>query len=832
MATIKRDYLKSIEEKIQDQWKSSKLFESNFDQNKPKYFVTFPFCYTNGLLHLGHNYTSCRADYMAKYKRMKGYNVLYPFGFHVTGMPIQASANKLKTEIESGQIGPQTKILLDMNVNKNEINKFMDTRYWTQYFPPLGQRDITELGLSIDWRRSFITTSLNPYFDAFIRWQFNHLIKEGLIILDKRPVIYSPKDSQVCNDHDRSIGENIKPIKKIYGCHKIDTLCCVLFEKITKFNKETGQEDIKSKMFFHKDKCYYKCTLSTPSSCNYILTEEQYLNLKHQICPDIVIDKQNVIVPNIKDCDPNPINFIELYEPEETVISRTGDLCCVTLMPQYYIKYGGDEWKSIIKNYINSENFCKISLETKRKFQEAIEWLSDWACTRQFGLGTTFELDPNSLIDSLSDSTIYMAYYTIAHLLHDDIYGQKTGALDISITDITDEAFDYIFDLTDHYKGQLPIEKLDQMKQEFKYWYPLDLRVSGKDLIYNHLTMTLYNHAYIWHDPKYYPKDYVCNGYININNEKMAKNTGNFITIRSALNKWTADSIRLTLADSGDTLNDANFEEPVVNSNVLLIKTEEEWITNALAETKLTRDYNFIDNLFFNNIMAIITEVTLNYEKMVYKNVVRLAFFEMIKLKNRYIDYCHKVNLELNSQLISYYINIFVKLLTPIIPHICEHIWRNLLHNKESVLLTEFPVATNYEKKYTQMWDLLQEMLNEIRGHFKKKTNKESKIIIIKYVTRFPDWYSTLLKLKTEFQDTKAMMKHINAKGIMKDKMKIIAKNVNNLDWQPDFNMKELLEYNIEYINCQFNSYTVQFMDIIDDKLLPWQYSIEFADQL
>ncbi|CAN0432002.1 unnamed protein product, partial [Discosporangium mesarthrocarpum] len=51
------------------------------------------------------------------------------------------------------------------------------------------------------------------------------------------------------------------------------------------------------------------------------------------------------------------------------------------------------------------------------KFNFTIGWLKEWACTRLFGLGTKLPWDEDWVIESLSDSTIYMAYYTVAHLL-------------------------------------------------------------------------------------------------------------------------------------------------------------------------------------------------------------------------------------------------------------------------------------------------------------------------------------------------------------------------------------------------------------------------------
>ncbi len=92
----------------------------------------------------------------------------------------------------------------------------------------------------------------------------------------------------------------------------------------------------------------------------------------------------------------------------------------------------------------------------------------------------------------------------------------------------------------------------------------MDLRCSGKDLIRNHLTMSLYNHAAVWkNDPKFMPRGFFCNGY------KMSKSKGNFMTVRDCIDKYGVDSTRVALADAGDTLDDANFDQLVANSAIL-----------------------------------------------------------------------------------------------------------------------------------------------------------------------------------------------------------------------------------------------------------------------
>lgn len=112
-----------------------------------------------------------------------------------------------------------------LGLKDDEIKKFADPLHWLEYFPPLAIRDLKLLGShvskfinidlfilkaksiifikisQIDWRRTFISTDANPYFDSFVKWQFNHLKARNKIAYGKRYTIYSPKDGQPCMSH-------------------------------------------------------------------------------------------------------------------------------------------------------------------------------------------------------------------------------------------------------------------------------------------------------------------------------------------------------------------------------------------------------------------------------------------------------------------------------------------------------------------------------------------------------------------------------------------------------------------------------------------------------
>lgn len=151
-----------------------------------------------------------------------------------------------------------------------------------------------------------------------------------------------------------------------------------------------------------------------------------------------------------------------------------------------------------------------------------LDWLKEWGCSRTTGLGTRVPWDEQFVIESLSDSTIYTAYYSIAHLLQGgNLEGAEVGPAGIAAEAMTVEAFDYVF-LEKPYNAEkcpnVTEEQLHKLRYEFNYWYPMDLRVSAKDLIRNHLTMSLYNHQAIWQDnEKRTTRSYFCNGYLCLN---------------------------------------------------------------------------------------------------------------------------------------------------------------------------------------------------------------------------------------------------------------------------------------------------------------------------
>ena len=528
--------------------------------------------------------------------------------------PTKFVAKKSKAQAKAGTAAYQWQIMKSSGIDDSEIPPFADPYHWLDYFPPLAKRDVTAMGCQVDWRRSFITTDHNPFYDAFVRWQFNTLKKIGKVIKAKRMAVYSPVDGQPCADHDRATGEGVGPQeytlikmqvyqeslvgelaplagKNIYLAAATlrpetmygQTNCWVLPEgdygafqmangdvlvmcdraaRNLSYQEHTAAPGDVGKLLGFKGTALMGCAVKSPLAviekiyCLPMLTilmnkgtgvvtsvpsdsPDDFMALSDLkakpalrekfgvkdewvmpfevvpcvhipefgdacapiVCEQLKIKSQNekvkleeakhrtylkgftdgimiqgvfkgepvkVVKPKIKDMMIADGTAIVYSEPEKQVMSRSGDECVVALTDQWYLEYGEESWKARCDK-------CLAGMETyhdeaRKAFEHTLGWLRQWACSRSFGLGTRMPWDDQFLIESLSDSTIYMAYYTVAHLLQGgDMYGKSRPSVDPAA--MTDEVWDAVFLGKELPAGQsFPADLLAEMKAEFEFW--------------------------------------------------------------------------------------------------------------------------------------------------------------------------------------------------------------------------------------------------------------------------------------------------------------------------------------------------------------------------
>ncbi|MFB6165844.1 MAG: class I tRNA ligase family protein, partial [Haloarculaceae archaeon] len=154
--------------------------------------------------------------------------------------------------------------------------------------------------------------------------------------------------------------------------------------------------------------------------------------------------------------------------------------------------------------------------------------------------------------EPLSDSTIYMAYYTIAHRLQ-DVDPEK---LDRAFWD----TLFYSPDAVDE-----PDERALELREEWEYWYPIDFRCSANDLIQNHLTFFLFHHAELF-DRQYWPEGITIMGMGLLEGEKMSSSKGHVVLPSEAIEAFGADTVRFFLLNSAEPWQDYDWREDAVAS--------------------------------------------------------------------------------------------------------------------------------------------------------------------------------------------------------------------------------------------------------------------------
>ncbi|MCX8169569.1 MAG: leucine--tRNA ligase, partial [Candidatus Methanomethyliaceae archaeon] len=186
---------RAIEEKWQKKWREAHIFEVNPDESKPKFYLTVAYPYPNMPQHIGHARTYTLTDVYARYKRMRGYNVLFPMAFHYTGTPILAQSKRI-------QAGDKELIeqFKSLGVPEEVIATFTSPINIAKYFHEDLRLGMQEMGYSIDWRREF--TTIDPAYNKFIEWQFYKLREKNYITKGSHPIGWCPSCKNPVGQHD------------------------------------------------------------------------------------------------------------------------------------------------------------------------------------------------------------------------------------------------------------------------------------------------------------------------------------------------------------------------------------------------------------------------------------------------------------------------------------------------------------------------------------------------------------------------------------------------------------------------------------------------------
>ena len=913
----------NIEKKWQKKWADAKLFESNPDERE-KLFLTVAFPYPSGAMHIGHGRTYTVPDVYARFKRMEGYNVLFPMAWHVTGAPVIGIADRIKRK---------DKWTLDLYHNVHKVPKetlpeLEDPEFIVKYFSTEYHEVMEEMGYSIDWRREFRT--IDPTYKKFIEWQITTLYNKGLIEKGEHPVKYCPNCDNPVGDHDLLEGEGVGVNELTLLKFKIDDMLLVtatlrpetivgatniwlnpdveyvladaegekwVITKEAHYNltnqikdlkiiKEIDPNDLIGKMainqFTNTEIPIFPASFVSASYGSGVVFSEpadapaDYIALKDLKENQELIAKYNLegIIENV---EPIPVCSLkgygeipaadiierlgitsqsdeklheatnELYKQqhskgkiidsipefggmkvrfareelkeklindniatimydfaERPVVCRCGNNCVVKIMDdQWFMKYGNPEWTDKTLELLEGETI--IPAEIKNNFEYYINWLDDWACSRKVGLGTRLPWDNQWLIEPLTDSTIYMSYYSIAKYLKD-----------MNPDDLTHSFFDKVLLGKDTGEVSVSDEKIKEIQDEFNYWYPLDWRLSAKDLVGNHLSFLMFHHSAIYPESKW-PKGTVVFGMGLLEGNKMSSSKGNVILLKDAIKDYSADVVRLFLMASAEPWQDFDWRE----KEVLGTKRRLEWfrefaqkVENIKGEkldlkniqkAELTRT---IDQWMISQLNQHIKNATDALEVFQTRQALQDSLFLLKKDIDHYLYRVKHIIDEKDPAVIyvlSTVLESWIRLLAPFTPHTSEELWskyggEGFVSEAKWPEFDESAVSVAIEKSE----ELVENIIKDIK-HIKQMVGDEvSKI----HIYLAPEWKWELYKIADEVgkPDIGQIMGKAIAEGIYDDKKEIamvakkIGREITKTRYIGKINEEEILTDALDYI--------------------------------
>ncbi len=454
---------------------------------------------------------------------------------------------------------------------------------------------------------------------------------------------------------------------------------------------------------------------------NEIYSKEFYVGILRDNCGKFagkkVADAKDIIKAWLEE---NKYSDILLELTNSPVKCRCGTECVVKILSnQWFLNYGDPNWKEKANKCLDEMSI--LPPEIVNEFHYVVGWLRERACARQHGLGTKIPWDKDWIVESLSDSVIYMAYYTIARFVND-------GSL--KAENLSEEFFDYVFlgqGDPSKISGILP-EKVQEARKEFCYFYPVDSRHSGRDLVPNHLTFFVLNHVAIFPQENW-PRQIVVNGSVLMDGKKMSKSMGNIIPLRQAIKEYGADPIRLAIIISAELLQDADFNVESVSG----IKHKLESILDECSKLKLGMPQKLQpeDRWILSKLQKLVENVTVSIEKM----RLREALHEILFAFDGDLQwYLRRAKAKQRSNYNGVLYEIFssrAKMLSPFAPHIAEEMWERL-GNAEMVSKSGWSSGSSesIDSEAIQSEDLLRSIIEDISNILKVTKITPQKITI------------------------------------------------------------------------------------------------------
>jgi len=779
---MKEVNFQKIEKKWQDKWEKTKIFQTK-KNNKKKYYVLEQFPYPSGSgLHVGHSFVYTIGDIYARFKRMKGFNVLHPMGYDSLGLPAENAAIKQK------------------------VNPKKYTENSIKYF----SKQQKALGLSYDWERQFATHE--PSYYKWDQWIFLKMFEKGLAYKKQGGVNWCPSCKTVLANEQAQGGVcercgsklEFKNLSQWYlkitdYANELADFNSIkewpdLIKKLQKnwIGKSYGTEidfEInreKWPIFTTRPDTIYGVTFMVISAQHPKLFElvtkdkkkevENFVKKLSSVSEEEIdqLEKQGVFTGSYAI---NPINNekIPVYAGNFVLADYgSGMVMAVPAHDQrdfefakkYKIKikeviYGGNIKKEAYigeGKLINSNEFNGIeNKDAKIKITEYLEKnklgrkkvnfrLRDWLISRQRYWGT-----PIPIIYCDKCGIVPVSEKNLPVKLPDNVKFGKGNPLETAKdwikvkcpkcngigkreTDTMDTFVNsswYHLRFCDSYN-----EKRIFDSEKTNYWVPIDMYIGGKEHACMHDIYIRFYHKFL-RDLKLINSDepakklFVQGIVHGEDGNKMSKSLGNVVDPMDIIKKYGADSLRMFLVSVANPESNFNWSDRgVENINKFLKK-----IFNYFQEIKIGKS----SKKFQSKLNSKILQITKDIEEIKYN----LAIIKIRELFDSFENEISKKDLEK-----------FLKLLSPFCPHISEELWEKI-NGKGFISLENWPKAdeSKIDKELEKMEEQLNKTISDINNIINLLRNKkEMKNIYIYVIPKEKEFYKKnkeLIKNKT-----------------------------------------------------------------------------------
>ena len=844
------DYI-TVEKKWQNKW-----FEENINTTgrakQKKFFIHFAYPGVSGYLHVGHmrGFTYC--DVIARYKRMTGYDVLFPAGFHASGIPSVGFAKKVERRDED-----TLRVLRQNGCSDACISRLTDPVEVVNYFSTVYVDEYWKrFGFLIDYTR--IMNTISEGYKKFIQWQFHQLHEKNLLIQKPHFAPFCPNCGPVAVDKsetDVSQGgsaeildftvlkfkladgtilpaatlrpetifgvtnmwvnptvdyhyvrvnnetwicseecirkityqyDSVKPLQKtIKGTDLIGRSCVVpeinrevpiLAGVFADPNVATGVVMsvpahapydwialVESKAPIEAIKIIdVKGFGNNPAkeACEQLGIKSQTETEKLNEATELVYKKEfhtgtlnekcgqyaGIKISEIKDTVKNDLIRKDLAttmkEFSETVICRCKELVMIKQIPdQWFIKYSDDRLTQESKDSVTSMNIYPP--EYKEELPKILDWFGDRAAIRRGSwLGTEFPYKKDWIIEPISDSTLYPAYYVISPYVN-----QKK----ISVKEMTDEFFNYVFLGI----GAPKHEIWKTIKADFDYWYPVDINLGGKEHKTVHFPVYIMNHVAIMPEQKR-PRGIFVHWWVTQKGkEKISKSKGGAEPIVEAAVTYGVDAMRLYYLHIGSPFVDIEWDpETVLKYKNRIINI---WrLIQQISTLQDTKKEN-LDNWFKSMLQRRIEKILNAFETLDLRVSSNEIFFEIQKDVQWYLKRGGA-----NKNLLTQYVRTWILLMAPVTPHLAEELWM-LQGNQYFVSNASYPLFNPKElSEKDEVGEYLLTRVCEDINEIMKVTKISPKKICI-YTS--PAWKQTIYRKALQ----QAAQKTFNVGQLIKD---------------------------------------------------------------